>query len=44
MDWEAAHKTTVAFLKGILGTGYVDWYYEDFANELIANLKMCEED
>lgn len=44
MDWEAAQKTTILWLKETLGREYVDWYYEDLAGDLLANLKEHEKE
>ena len=42
MDWDDARTEAVRFFRGLLGTGYIDEYYEAPADELIEILKMVE--
>ena len=44
MNWDDARRETVRFFGGVLGSGYVDTYYSDFADELIEILKQVERD
>lgn len=42
MNWDDARTEAVRFFRGLLGTGYIDDYYEAPADELIEILKMVE--
>jgi hypothetical protein len=42
MDWDDARKDAVRFFRELLGSGYVDSYYEAPADELIEILKLVE--
>lgn len=42
MNWDEARPDVVRFFRGLLGSGYIDDYYEAPADELIEILKMVE--
>lgn len=42
MDWDEANRAARGFMRGMLGPGYVPEYYQQFADEIVALLKMCE--
>lgn len=42
MNWDEARPDVVRFFRGLLGSGFIDDYYEAPADELIEILKMVE--